>query len=433
MTTQARRNRLDVSRTIRQSRKMKLEIRPRFTSLIQIVAACSSAIALTPASGSSNEVKSESRVADLVISHGSQAKSSAGRRQQVSLSEDLLRQLSDGKAPPQRLRLNLFSGENPASVVGIVTEHRQRTPQTQVVRGTLENMPGQFTVIVHEGLLTLQVTSITGIYRVLPTKDGQYEAIEEGAPVSGSDVPLPPRPPDDTGAEKVELNAVEHGTEVDVLTIYTKTAGANRGGSTQVEAAIYINEAYVNDAFAAAQTAIRIVGIEEAPDDLPSGLAELTRSEYVKRRREEMMADLVIVVHHQFNNAPGVAYCFQPTYSASYNRDQIYVGLVNDDFILTYNTPAHEIGHLFGAGHEEKGSCMSSGYVWEATEPGSGTLMKFGTLMAYDGKRQPVLSNPDLAYEGVPVGTQNANNAAVVRQTSPTVANYLTRADAPRP
>ena len=392
-----------------------------------VITACGSVVALALASASPKEDKSESDATELVTSHGSEAKSSGGRRQQVALNENLLRQISGTGASPQRLRLNLFAGEDPVSVLGVVTEQRQRTPRTRVVQGTLANLPGRFTMIVHEGLLTLQVTSGKGLYRVLPAVKGGYEAVQEGTPTSRADVPSPPKPPEGTGDDKLDLKAVEHGSEVDVLAIYTKTAGVNRGGRTHIETALYDNEAYINEAFAAALTAIRIIAIEEGPDDLPSTLSKLTQSEHVKRRREETKADLVVVVHHGFNEVPGVAYCFQPTQSASYNRDYIYVGLVDDDFILEYHTPAHEIGHLFGAGHEKKGTCMSSGYVWEVAGK------KFGTLMAYGGERMPVLSDPTMAEDGVPVGTQNANNAAVVRQTSLTVANYQTAADAPRP
>jgi hypothetical protein len=67
---------------------------------------------------------------DLVISPGSLAESSKGRTQQICLKEDLVRQLSAGVFRSQRLRLNLFSGENPMSALGLVTEHstiRQRS------------------------------------------------------------------------------------------------------------------------------------------------------------------------------------------------------------------------------------------------------------------------------------------------------------------
>ena len=85
---------------------------------------------------------------------------------------------------------------------------------------------------------------------------------------------------------------------------------------------------------------------------------------------------------------------------------------------LGYFTFAHEIGHLFGAGHNRLV------YPWNPSFPyGHGSLIPNGlngyrTIMAYSAPTNRLrvnhYSNPDVNYNGIPTGNWKTNNAKVI-------------------
>ena len=100
-----------------------------------------------------------------------------------------------------------------------------------------------------------------------------------------------------------------------------------------------------------------------------------------------------------------------------------------DNIGSPYYTFAHEIGHLFGAGHEG----FSSGYFdcpyANSFSDTSGeeyfTLMHTrGTEGAPIPGRIRLFSNPDIKFNQVPTGSLDKNNALAIRNTACDVANY---------
>jgi hypothetical protein len=103
--------------------------------------------------------------------------------------------------------------------------------------------------------------------------------------------------------------------------------------------------------------------------------------------------------------------------------------IVRSDQLLKEYTPAHEIGHLFGAGHE-KGPHSLHGMPREGETALGYATKPWRTIMAYLGhdkdgdygaKVIPHFSNPDILYEGAPTGTAQANNAQQIQRYATTI------------
>ncbi|HEY0626898.1 MAG TPA: M12 family metallo-peptidase [Allosphingosinicella sp.] len=346
-----------------------------------------------------------------------------GAGEQVSLNGELIEQLTrlrvDDPDYPERIPLNMFEDK---SFVGIVETVSERTPETRVVKGSLEGIAeGRFTMVVHKGLVALYLIGDDGMYLLHPVPEGHV--VKRG----GAEPDLIEEAIADEAGEAAEGEAgfvqpnSEDGSRVDVAILYTPSAAREWGDAAKVETSAYLNEEFSNDALAASGTSIRITAIRQVPDQTPARLGSAMASETVRAERGAATADLVLLFHHRYNSAHGVAYCYKPRLRFEYNRDGRYLGLVSADSLQIYMTPSHELGHLFGAGHTDLGSCMSRGYSFRSG--GS----RWGDMMDYDGadNRLPLFSNPQLRFRGVPVGTERANNAEAIRQSRAAIANYV--------
>lgn len=230
---------------------------------------------------------------------------------------------------------------------------------------------------------------------------------------------------------------LEDGSRIDVLFTYTTSALKSTGGLAGFEAKAYANEAFINVALRESLPNVRpaprvnVVGIAEIPDGTPVGTENQSRNSVIRALRAQYRADLVVVVHHLYTLGAGIAYvfCNNPEVS-SQNRYVAQVRASSMGFIMT---PAHEIGHLLGAGHnyEDRNTvCLyedSRGWSFKAVDD-TGKTRLYGTLMDYKGykNRIPRFSNPDVNYLGVATGKRDfANNARAVDDARATIANYV--------
>jgi len=115
--------------------------------------------------------------------------------------------------------------------------------------------------------------------------------------------------------------------------------------------------------------------------------------------------------------------------------------VVNRGCAISNSTFAHELGHNMGAMHDpyqvsiggEPNGPFNYGYGYVSLAG------RFRTVMAYDSQcnasgfsctRIPYMSNPNITYAGLPIGTQQSdpthtsNVARVLNETSATVANF---------
>lgn len=110
------------------------------------------------------------------------------------------------------------------------------------------------------------------------------------------------------------------------------------------------------------------------------------------------------------------------------HKDHAFI-LMQFDKVLEEYTPAHEFGHLFGAGHDAGGSGLHPQAKKGEYAHGHVT-QEWRTVMSYLQQKNgkpfgaeviPYFSDPDILYNGAPTGTANANNAKVIRDCARTL------------
>jgi hypothetical protein len=225
-------------------------------------------------------------------------------------------------------------------------------------------------------------------------------------------------------------------TMQDVLVVVTPTAIAVNGGSTATKILI---EAAIADANTALKNStnenrLRLVEIYgyafPESGDIFTDIDRLIDpkdgfGDFVHTLRDLYNADLVQLVAVT-SGACGVASLFADT-------DALGFSVVAADCLTGY-TPAHEIGHNFGACHAvgDGGGCEGGGYFPYSNGyrylGNSATLWR--TVMAYEpGTRIPYFSNPGVSYDGFATGVAGsgpsaADNSRTIDLTALAVANF---------
>ena len=133
--------------------------------------------------------------------------------------------------------------------------------------------------------------------------------------------------------------------------------------------------------------------------------------------RDKYAADVAILVVHDPNG------CGLATRVAA-DADEAFA-VVHHECAQTSYSIAHEIGHIIGARHDVALDASDSPFAF-----GHGLVTpKWRTMMAYKNAcngcpRIPYWSNPAVLFRGVPTGTDQANNAAVIRVLAARVAAF---------
>lgn len=230
----------------------------------------------------------------------------------------------------------------------------------------------------------------------------------------------------------------------DVLVVYTPAAAAANGGSVAIATLI---EASILDANIAlknsqAPNRLRLVSIYgfDFPEsgDIFTDLDTLTDpddgvGDFVHTLRDLFAADLVQLVADA-PGACGLAWLFENDPTRGFS--------VVDATCLANYTPAHEIGHNFGACHAvgDGGGCEDGGYF-----PFSNGYRFIGdssalwrTVMAYaPGTRIPYFSNPTVTFDGESVGIggsgpTSTDNTRTIQLTAAAVSNFRCDGEPPK-
>jgi hypothetical protein len=302
-----------------------------------------------------------------------------------------------------------------------------------VWHGVLSEVPGQATLVARGGNVTGSIQDRGALYRIEPVGNGTHALIKVDTsklpldhPASFQDrqqasaAPLPP-PPVATGDAMVEI---------DIMVPYTtaaKEAVPDIVATVQLAVA-EANQSYLNSGV---RMKLRLVdtfelSYSEAGKDFDTVLADFSSNTTVRNLREASGADLAVMIIDKADYC-GLASAIMANATNAF-------ALVHFDCATGYYSFAHEIGHLMGARHDEKGDPSNSpfahGHGYQ--HPSSDPAKRFRTVMGYAcsgpmscDPRIPYWSNPNVTYSGIPTGTSSTNdNARVLNATSGTIASF---------
>jgi hypothetical protein len=392
---------------------------------------------------------------------------------------------------PYGIRFNLFEEfEDPAVFWGFIeTSYERNAGETVLLTGNLmDDTGGTFTIVMHREFMGVQIYSSTGNFSIFPNEfnpEDQMDADDytvseedpQGRFLCGVDEYWPPdsgksaeedssvtEPPalgqeraipeqamviteieseqgekrEEPETEEEHFRLVEDGTRVDVLIVYTDNASAAVGGPAKMELAMYEMEAFLNQAFINSLPDVspplqaKFVAIVQVPNSVGGSLGNLAASTRVRELRNIHSADLVVLIQTGGTYA-GVAFPMCDLNSPTFYRDRAFA-IVRSDYIRTFKTVAHEIGHLFGCQHDPNNvdSCSlysnSRGHYFNARDQ-QGVLRLYGTIMSYPaaGNRVPHYSNPNVFFRGVATGTPLRFNARAIKDSRTQLSNYRIR------
>lgn len=246
-----------------------------------------------------------------------------GSKQEVALNGRILKLLSDlrEQGGAEDLTSNVATLDLPAtggrlgSITGRPTSVIARGPDTTVVRGVLSGGDeGEFQIVRHKGLVSLQVQGSLGSYGVAPGLKNYELAVDdpqapetEPEDVAQAALPEGQRPPGEQPIDTdEELDVAEDGSRIDVLIAYTATTASKLNGRDKVELAAYTEEASLNNALrqslpnASPPLEVRFVGVREISDAVTSDTGKMRDSVILRNLRQSTRADLVLVLHHTF-------------------------------------------------------------------------------------------------------------------------------------
>jgi hypothetical protein len=240
---------------------------------------------------------------------------------------------------------------------------------------------------------------------------------------------------------------------VDLLVFFTPAAAAEAGGAAQLRDEIAAavkesNQAYLNSGV---NHRLRLLSTElidyveaayiagDPTTGIGTDIVRLTATsdgylDSVHTRRDQVGADVVaLIVASNPTEPKGGISKLMHTLSPSFESDAFCVvmrSVMKNRFALP-----HEIGHIMGCGHDHAEAVIdgasgvgvypySYGYIFQV----GGTI--YGDIMTYTANLLPYFSNPDILYNGVPMGvpgndpSQSANCALSMNNTAATVAAF---------
>ena len=344
------------------------------------------------------------------------------------------------RSHPVAVTLNLFDD---TVLTGIVERTALTFSGGYSVSGRLADEPfGSMTLVVNGGAVTGSVRTVGGTYAIRSTGGGLHsisEVDESQAPSEcgvaewtiGRAAAADPkdRRPSAKAPFAVRSEVDAALTTVDVLLAYTPRALADEGGFDAIVNRMELMIAETNEAYAASGVVQRldvaaVVALAykspETTDD--ENLAATLDVDAIYAKREEVGADLIVLIASWPGSpiagvAPGVT-----TVSARSDHLALAVVSVHRFGSLTF---AHEVGHMMGLMHDRRAECRngsctaatfpySYGYVnqgafaedapvearWRTILGISPTCINRGFYCT----RLPFFSNPDLYFDGEPMG-----------------------------
>lgn len=286
-------------------------------------------------------------------------------------------------------------------------------------------------------------------YRIFPLEPEKslyiIEDISGKKPVPFIKDTIPFYPQKKTENLKTQGSYLEDGSKVDVLVLYT-TAVKNEYGSG-LEAFIQSLIDITNQSFQNSNinTLLNLAGISEinsVDETIPieTALSSISSDKNIENLRQLYKADIVVLVRkYQGSNFCGYGYVIVNLpdnfdQNLSYYISAYYgsgFSVVEIGSYGAYYCPdetfAHEVGHNFGSAHDRDHSSYSGAFTYSYGYDIPGTL---ATIMSYDSPTIRYFSNPDITYNGYPIGIpegqpDSADNSKTINRTKIIVSNYI--------
>lgn len=291
-------------------------------------------------------------------------------------------------------------------------------------------------VTVVDGIATATLRAEDRDYTIRRNADGDYRLASRELSLRMSEPDKPLRPP--KNAQRVTpAKAQGEDRTVDILVLHTSelagVEGANLESTIQHLADIG-NSGLTNSQI---DGRYRIAAIEEIDDpDLveptpaDTALLSMTFDRAVAELRDQSGADVVSLLrsYDGFSLICGIAWLMLDTNGdPGFGYSLVEVSGDGGLFYCDETTFAHEVGHNLGADHDY-GNTNGDGLFYYSH--GHDVPGLFATIMSYDFPVVHYYSNPEIEYEGEPLGVdienvnEAADNARTLDFSIPVVAGY---------
>jgi len=298
--------------------------------------------------------------------------------------------------------------------------------------GSLSGIPGNSTMIVHDGNITGSIRDDSNLYRIEPIGNGIHVIIK----VDESRFP-PDHPPSFKDKEKrsevepvsetkLDTQTSDSPVGIDVLVAYTSAA---KLAVSDIAATIQLAVAEANQSYQNSGINIKLNLVdyfEESYSEIGKSyetiLADFVGMTNVNNRRNNSGADMAVMIINQTDYC-GLADDIKANASTAY-------AIVHYDCATGYYSFAHELGHLQGARHDPANDPTSAPFAYGHGFQHTSSTPSWRTIMAYNCTgggcpRVQFWSNPNVNYNGIAMGTEATNNnARVLNETAASVASF---------
>lgn len=215
---------------------------------------------------------------------------------------------------------------------------------------------------------------------------------------------------------------------VRVLVLYTQAAqNIEADINNRITLAIaQVNQAYYNSQVSSSNVSLILAGSQKINftegTSIGADVNSLAANSAIQTLRSNFLADIVILLTDgNYGNSKGIVKAIGPNFNGAYAIVQTNAATGGR------HTFAHEVGHLFGARHDDDATgTIEHGYFF--TTGFFFTKYRYTLLAGLpSGKtRELNYSNPDVKIKNKPTGTSAfRNNAQKHRNTGCTVANFF--------
>lgn len=338
------------------------------------------------------------------------------------------------------VQINLFNGEN---IVLSRDRIDYRSDTHYSWSGSGDRKRNSAIMVVRDGHVTGFIWTRKKQYRIRWLSGDLHAVIQVNTSLYPKehidDDPPPPSVPQPTGLnDPAALSGTSDGTTpvINLLVAYTDKAAQEQGGIEGIKALIELAEKDVNDSFGNSGVIASVKVVHKCRVDYTEVDPETDKNNLIgdddghmdelHDLRDAYAADVVVVLVRNITDWGGKSHIFADASTA--------FCLVNNKLAVGYHSFAHELGHLFGAGHDTDRYSnphydFGHGYCWN-------TLPKeyWYTIMSYkcstEVNRIQYWSNPRIIYLGTPMGSvKYEDNAKVLNLRAPVVAAFRSATD----